>query len=117
MFATAWFIGAQAGNLALCRPIDAFWHRTKPGKCLNFNVLFLATGIIDILIDMAILILPVRMAFKLQMPTRTKIALAGVFGLGGFVVITNIIRVRYIYQPSAMYGMSCLNSVRCALLT
>jgi hypothetical protein len=103
-FATLWFIGTQIGNLLLCQPIDSFWHRTKPGKCLNFNLLFLATGIIDTLTDVAILILPVRMAFKLQLPVRTKVAVAGIFALGGFVIITNIIRIKFIYQPGAKYG-------------
>jgi hypothetical protein len=102
--ATAWFIATQIGNLLICQPIDSFWNRAKPGKCLNFNIMFLATGIIDTLIDLMILLLPVRIAFTLQLPTKTKIAVAGIFALGGFVVITNIIRISYIYQPNEKYG-------------
>lgn len=101
---TAWFIGTQIGNLIICRPIDSFWNRAKPGKCLNFNVMFLATGVVDTVLDIMILLLPVRMAFTLQLPKKTKIAVAGIFALGGFVVITNIIRIKYIYQPNQKYG-------------
>ncbi|KAF2248053.1 hypothetical protein BU26DRAFT_551453 [Trematosphaeria pertusa] len=101
--ATAWFIATQIVNLLTCQPIDSFWRRLKVGTCLNFNVMFLVTGIFDTVIDMVILLLPVRMALALQLPMRTRIAVAGIFALGGFVVITNIIRLRCIYNPNARY--------------
>lgn len=104
LVSTAWFIATQIANLLMCQPIDSFWIRTKPGKCMNFNVMFLGTGIVDTLIDLAILLLPIRMAFTLHLPMRTKVAVAGIFALGGFVVITNIVRIIYIYQPNQKYG-------------
>jgi hydrogenase/urease accessory protein HupE len=106
VLSTAWFIAAQVANLLICQPIDSFWIRTKPGKCLNFNIMFIGTGIVDTVIDIFILLLPIRMALKLQLPRKTKVAVAGIFGLGGFVVITNIVRLRYIYQPNQKYGKS-----------
>ena len=103
---TAWFIATQVANLLICRPIDSFWIRTKPGRCMNFNVMFLVTGIIDTLIDVIILALPIRRALKLHLPWKTKVPVAGIFALGGFVVITNIIRIQYSYQPNQRYGKS-----------
>ncbi|KXX75420.1 hypothetical protein MMYC01_207009 [Madurella mycetomatis] len=80
---TAWFIATQVANLVMCIPIESFWIRTMPGRCLNFNLFSLFTGIADILIDTAILLLPVRAVISLQMPTRTKIMILGIFLLGG----------------------------------
>lgn len=114
--ATAWFIATQIVNLLTCQPIDSFWRRLKVGTCLNFNVMFLVTGIFDTVIDMVILLLPVRMALALQLPMRTRIAVAGIFALGGFVVITNIIRLRCIYNPNARYGMSSIPGSHLAML-
>jgi hydrogenase/urease accessory protein HupE len=103
---TAWFIAAQVASLLICQPIDSFWIRTKPGTCLNFNVMFLGTGIVDAIIAIFISLLPICMALKLQLPRKTKFAIAGIFGLGGVVVITNIVRIKYIYQPNQIYGKS-----------
>jgi hypothetical protein len=100
---TMWFIAAEVTNLCTCIPIDAFWHRTKPGKCLNFNIFSLIIGIFDILLDVCILLLPVRAVLFLQMPMRTKVMVLGIFLLGGFGIITNILRVVYQYQPNGYY--------------
>ncbi|KAL2141946.1 hypothetical protein VTI28DRAFT_1781 [Corynascus sepedonium] len=98
-----WFVAAQVTNLVTCIPIDSFWHRLKPGKCINFNLFSLIIGIFDILIDVTILILPIRAVLSLQLPTKTKAMVSGIFLLGGFAIITNILRVAYQYQPNGKY--------------
>ncbi|GAB1316522.1 Rhodopsin domain-containing protein [Madurella fahalii] len=100
---TAWFIATQVANLVMCIPIESFWIRTMPGRCLNFNLFSLITGIADIVIDTAILLLPVRAVISLQMPRRTKIMVSGIFLLGGFAILTSILRVAYQYQPGGYY--------------
>lgn len=104
LLSTAWFVSAQIANLVTCIPIDSFWHRTKPGKCFNFSAMYLGTGTVDTLIDFAILILPMHMAYQLHLPTRTRIAVGAIFALGGFVIIAQIVRMIYIYQPHSQYG-------------
>ena len=106
ILSTAWIIGTEIANLLICQQVDAFWHRAKPGKCLNFNAMFLGTGIVETLIDLIILVLPLRVVLGLHLPMRTRVAVAGIFALGGLAVITNIIRIQYIYQPYAKYGMN-----------
>ena len=91
-------------NFVVCIPLDAYWNRLKPGKCLNFKLYFVATGVLDIILDFTVLLLPIRRAFKLQLPLRTQCVVAGIFALGGFAVITNILRVCYVYQPDAHFS-------------
>lgn len=81
--ATAWFIGVQIANLCICLPIDIFWHRTKPGRCLNFNLFYLVAGITETVIDAAILALPIRAVFTVQIALKTKLLVSGIFLLGG----------------------------------
>ena len=83
IISTLYFIAAQVTNLCTCIPIDSFWHRLQPGKCLNFNLFSLIIGIFDILIDAIILALPVRAVSSLQLPARTKAIVSGIFLLGG----------------------------------
>ena len=47
--------------------------------------------------DLAILLVPIRTAFTLQMARRAKVELVGVFALGGFVVVTNVVRIVEFY--------------------
>jgi hypothetical protein len=98
--ATAWLIS----NLFTCQPVPSFWSAAKSGTCLNLNAVFLTTGIIDTLIDLAILLLPIRIVFMLQLPTKTKVAVAGIFALGGFILVTNVIRLHHTYQSDAGYS-------------
>ncbi|CAI6335392.1 unnamed protein product [Periconia digitata] len=100
---TAHFIAIQVANLLTCIPLNAFWDRSKSGRCYNYNEMYLGMGLVDLFIDAAILALPIRMAFKLQLPTRTKIAVASIFALGGFVVVAQIMRIVYVYHPNSRW--------------
>jgi hypothetical protein len=53
--------------------------------------------IIDTVIDLAILLLPIRYVFTLQLPRKIKLAIAGIFALGGFVMVTSVLRLVYLY--------------------
>lgn len=85
---TAWFIATEVTNILTCIPVQTFWVRPPPGqpakgKCLNFNVFFLVSGIAETIIDTSILILPIRAIYGLKMATRTKFLVASIFLLGG----------------------------------
>lgn len=79
---TTWLVVALVGNFTQCIPIVGFWDRLgHPPKCFNNNLFMLITGIIDILVDVALVLLPVRVVLGLQMPARAKAAVLGVFVL------------------------------------
>ncbi|TGJ78427.1 hypothetical protein E0Z10_g10337 [Xylaria hypoxylon] len=99
----AWFISAFVVGLVYCVPLDKFWHPFKPGRCLNFNLFYLLIGVFETLIDIAILILPVRATFTVQLPLKTKLLVSSIFLLGGVAVITNVLRLYKIYRPGEQY--------------
>ena len=78
-----WFVGAMIGNFIICIPFDSFWLRLKPGRCLDFNAYALAIGVIEVLLDVTILALPIRVVMDLRVPTHKKIGLTDIFLLGG----------------------------------
>lgn len=80
---TAWFLAVFIANIVHCLPVGSAWDLEHPGTCINFDIFFLAAGIIETLLDTAVLILPVRAVFTIQVPLRTKLLLSGVFLLGG----------------------------------
>ncbi|KAL8786043.1 MAG: hypothetical protein Q9213_003026 [Squamulea squamosa] len=82
-------------------PIGYFF----PGSAeTNFNVVYenfwLAMAIIETLLEVIILILPIRELYQLQLSLKKKLLCSLIFALGGFVIITGIIRIVKVYQPS-----------------
>ena len=70
----------------------------------TFNVTYLtfwlAMGIIETLLEIIILLLPLREIARLQLSRRKKYLLSIIFSLGGFVIITAIIRLSILYRPT-----------------
>lgn len=60
---------------------------------------WLAMGLIETLVDIAILVLPIRELQRLRLSMHKKLLLSLVFSLGGFVIITSIIRMAILYRP------------------
>jgi hypothetical protein len=60
--------------------------------------MYLGIGVADLFIEVAILVLPIHIACGLHLPTRTKVAVAGIFA------IAQVLRIFYVYQPGVEYG-------------
>jgi hypothetical protein len=87
-----------------CSPINFLWDGWKDSagfgsyRCLNITHLTYSAAACFMVQDLAILILPVPLVYKLNVSTRSKIAIFFMFSLGGFVLLTSCIRLRYIVQ-------------------
>ena len=98
----AWLIAAMVIEIGYPGHTIDFYF---PGSStVTFNVTYLsfwlAMNIIETLIEIVILILPIRELQRLQLSRRKKHLLTLIFSLGGFVVITGIIRMSIIYHPN-----------------
>jgi hypothetical protein len=69
-----------------CVPVAKFWDRELPGHCLSFEALWFFNASMNIATDLTLLILPMPLITQLQLPKRQKLALMGVFALGGLLV-------------------------------
>ena len=67
-----------------CNPVSGFWNRTKPATCrVDTTDFFLGNAIPNVLTDVALMALPVPYIWRLNRSRSQKIALLGVFLLGG----------------------------------
>jgi hypothetical protein len=79
----SWAIMTILIGFLICRPLAFNWDRTiTEGSCGNMSAGYAAVGVIDIVTDILLILLPQRMVWKLQLPRQTKFALGGVFALG-----------------------------------
>lgn len=65
-----------------CRPIQRPWKLSGPAKCINTRALGIASGVINIIVDVVILILPQYIVWNLQIRRGEKLALTGIFIVG-----------------------------------
>ncbi|CAI7640958.1 unnamed protein product [Penicillium pancosmium] len=65
-----------------CVPVAKFWNHDLPGHCLNFEAVWFFNASMNILTDVILLVLPMPLLVKLQLPRTQKIALMGVFAIG-----------------------------------
>ncbi|RQM04668.1 hypothetical protein DH86_00004198, partial [Scytalidium sp. 3C] len=85
IYTLLWAIAAFFSNMLQCIPISYFWNKNQPGHCIP-NALItigLSNGILSFVGDIFILSMPVPMIWKLQIDKRRRIALIGIFLLGG----------------------------------
>ncbi|KAI1430480.1 hypothetical protein GGR50DRAFT_237547 [Xylaria sp. CBS 124048] len=81
-----------------CRPIHRFWKPEVEGHCINQVQFYLASGVINVIGDVAVLSLPLPVIWGLKTSTSRKWSLSFLFLLGAFVVIASIIRIVAVTQ-------------------
>ncbi|KAH8700939.1 hypothetical protein BGW36DRAFT_406079 [Talaromyces proteolyticus] len=92
-----WTIAGTIVQIWVCNPPSSWWTSPKP-TCILYGIFWLTMMLIELLLECLMLILPVNEVRKLQLSKNRKIIVAGIFLLGGCVIITAIIRIAVSYQ-------------------
>lgn len=78
-----WAIATILAGSLICRPFAFNWDQTIPGgHCGDQVQSFTATGVVNLITDFFVLIIPMPLLYKLQMALYKKATLIIVFGLG-----------------------------------
>ncbi|CAN9134237.1 unnamed protein product [Alternaria alternata] len=77
-----------------CTPFRRNWDVTiTEGSCIDRTPLYMATAVLNMATDILLLILPIPMVVKLQMPRAQKAGLICIFGVGSLLIEANLIIV------------------------
>ncbi|KAI9650356.1 ATP-dependent RNA helicase [Ciborinia camelliae] len=77
-----------------CHPIAYNWNKAIPGgHCSDQSTAFLSAGIINLLIDLSVVILPMPMLLFLHMDWKRKLGVAAMFSLGFLICIITLCRI------------------------
>src|ERR1700748_328158 len=72
--AISWSFMTILIGLLICSPISALWDPTIKGtRCGVMSAAFASVGIVDVIVDVIILLLPVPMVWQLQIPRANKV--------------------------------------------
>jgi hypothetical protein len=84
-----------------CNPIPGAWlawDGEYPSKCISINLLGWTAAAINIVLDLAVIILPLPELFRLSMSLRKKVQIIMMFAVGFFVTFVSIIRLRSLVE-------------------
>ncbi|PMD46691.1 hypothetical protein L207DRAFT_561974 [Hyaloscypha variabilis F] len=92
--AVLWIV-SQSVAILQCLPINANWDifTVTHKKCINTLVYFYINAGVNILLDMWILVMPIKTLTQIKRPKRDKIILMAIFGVGGLSCLAGIIRL------------------------
>ncbi|KAH8723496.1 hypothetical protein GQ44DRAFT_308032 [Phaeosphaeriaceae sp. PMI808] len=83
------------GWVFYCQPVEKLWDLTiTHGSCINWSKINIFSGIMNTATDSVILLLPIFMLRKVQLPKWEKIGLVLILMTGGFVLVISIIRLK-----------------------
>lgn len=89
----AYTLGIMFSLIFPCKPIASNWDTTISGECINKTGIYIATAVINIATDLALLILPIPILARLQIPGLEKAALIAMFGVGSMTCVTSVVRL------------------------
>ena len=80
------YLSATVVAVFQCIPVSYTWDKRIPGRCLDMRLLYYLGAANNVVTDLVILVLPMPVVWKLQMPRPKKYAVTGVFLMGGLLV-------------------------------
>ncbi|KAM7212406.1 hypothetical protein V8F06_012207 [Rhypophila decipiens] len=84
-------------QINLCAPIAKQWDPTvRGGSCLPAVPVYTTLAALTIVFDVIVLVLPFPALLESHIQDRKKLVLLGLFGLGIFITITQLVRIQTI---------------------
>ncbi|KAJ3547447.1 hypothetical protein NM208_g1509 [Fusarium decemcellulare] len=87
-----WIIIRTFMGIFHCIPVQAFWDSSAGGTCaIEDSKFFFGTILVHVIIDIAILILPIMQIRKLQLPTLQKLGVMVMFTFGILICVAAMV--------------------------
>ena len=95
-FSISWTLAGFFTLIFQCTPVRHYWEKIVPhAYCLNWASALIALAAINAVWNASILLLPLPMIWKLQMPFRRRIAVSAIFVIGSGYVRSPKVAYRY----------------------
>ncbi|SPJ70426.1 related to integral membrane protein [Fusarium torulosum] len=92
---TSSLVGIWFSVLFACKPIAAGWdvRLSADATCINRPPIYITQAAFGCVTDLMLLLLPIPTVVGLQMSTRQKLGLLGLFAIGSITLVTSIVRL------------------------
>ncbi|KAK4127962.1 hypothetical protein N657DRAFT_236459 [Parathielavia appendiculata] len=86
-------------QINLCQPIRKQWDPAITwGSCIPGVPFYTSMAALTMVFDVTVMLLPFPVLAKSRLQTRKKVILLGLFGLGIFITVTQIVRIQKVKQ-------------------
>lgn len=90
------------------------WQSRKPStywtlsfvpqpECISETNLLLAAGIINVVTDLIVVLLPMPIVWRVKLPVQQQIVLGLLFAVGFFITLVGAIRTYYLYNVTSKW--------------
>lgn len=85
-------------NIFQCRPVGAAFEKDiPPGQhCTDIITIYLSSAPVNIVTDLALLVLPMPILTAMRLPRNEKLILIVTFSFGAFVAVVDVVRIAYL---------------------
>ncbi|KAI1743044.1 hypothetical protein F4680DRAFT_445515 [Xylaria scruposa] len=80
-----------------CRPFERIWNKAVQGSCIDLRTIHLAAATINLILNLAILLLPQPIIWKLQLSYPKKIGVSTVYTIGILATVASALLIKAIY--------------------
>ncbi|POS80965.1 hypothetical protein DHEL01_v200638 [Diaporthe helianthi] len=109
-FVAGWTISAAGVSIGQCTPIAYGWDQTIPGgSCVKYGLLVLVAGVLNVVTDLIILVLPIPSVLRLQISKQKKYLIIFTFAMGSSACIISIIRLAFSVNVGSTSDVSWTN--------
>ncbi|KAH7161815.1 hypothetical protein EDB81DRAFT_715620 [Dactylonectria macrodidyma] len=88
------YVACQVTTFSECVPFHLYWQVVPdPGECVKAQLQLIVVGVLNIITDTMLLVLPIPLVFTLKTPWQRKLKLYALFMLGTFIIAITCIRL------------------------
>ncbi|GJD01291.1 Pth11-like integral membrane protein [Colletotrichum higginsianum IMI 349063] len=88
------YVACQVTTFSECDPFHLYWQVVPdPGACSKAQLQLVVVGVLNIVTDFMLLVLPLPLVFSLKTPWQRKVQLYALFTLGVFIIAITVIRL------------------------
>ncbi|PLN85830.1 hypothetical protein BDW42DRAFT_160110 [Aspergillus taichungensis] len=114
VYTLAWGATAIFAHIFQCWPVKFYWDRNVKGHCIGHQViLFICTASLSLGEDVALLLLPVVVVWRLKLHLQQKIQLTLLFSVGALVCVFSLLRTIELknYKPTNFTRSGSLETI------
>ncbi|KAK1981811.1 hypothetical protein LZ30DRAFT_719217 [Colletotrichum cereale] len=88
------YVACQVTTFSECNPFHLYWQVVPdPGSCAKAQLQLIVVGVLNIVTDFMLLVLPLPLVVSLKTPWQRKLQLYTLFTLGIFIIAITVIRL------------------------
>ncbi|KAL4750645.1 hypothetical protein BDW72DRAFT_203775 [Aspergillus terricola var. indicus] len=105
---SAYGVGSVVASILDCMPPSYFWTRfdgVSTGYCVS-QTAFKVIPPVNIALDVVVMVLPLPLLARLNLPLQKKIRVLSMFLVGVLIIVADILRITHLYHSITTYNIT-----------